>query len=285
MTTDAARSAAVAAAHTLALGVRDLAERVNPAVLPGIAVTKSLRTRILFDVWSRMVLWMRSVGRLNNTEDFQAILAGNRALFELLIDMVLLHREATEDAAMRYWQWANSERMRLYETVARYYEERALPVPAMYRSGEAEQGELRLLYARIRREHWPDRGGRHPARWTGRGTLLEDARHADELFGTEVTAVLGVGLTEFYASEYRMLSWHVHGGIAGTDDLTWRHIESLVGRGLNSCSAIAMLGTQIILREEMAGEEGPLLTRQWLAVWARRDAILSAARRQYGLAE
>ncbi|MDE2104562.1 MAG: hypothetical protein KGL39_45425 [Patescibacteria group bacterium] len=151
--------------------------------------------------YSRTATWLASVEKMTASTDLQAVSVAARSLFEILVDLVLLHHAPAEFPVERVFGWERSAVMKQAERVARYYKGR--PVPAPY------AGWLTLLSgsepARIRANRAAWWSGEHPARWTGLGRGLEaDAKRADELRPE-------LGLLEFYEMNYAMLCWVSHG--------------------------------------------------------------------------
>jgi hypothetical protein len=67
----------------------------------------SARERVLgeaHDQYLRILAWSRSLTKLNEPADFQAIASGCRALFELAIDVVLLCRRKDAGDRVRGWE-------------------------------------------------------------------------------------------------------------------------------------------------------------------------------------
>lgn len=227
---------------------------------------------------------MGSLGRLATTEDFQGYFSAARSLYELPVDIALLNY-ADEEAAQRYYWWSYSERMKLYETITRYYQERKNPMPDYLKALDLDAllTEQRPRYEALRKQYWPEKDGKHPSRWTGRGSLLEDAMQADELASRDVEHVLEMSLATFYQTEYRLLSWYVHSGMSGMDDYTWDMMNASVARTMHHCSALAMLAAKFALKQGIAGSATAEFARAWPFMWDQRAAIAEQARRHYGL--
>lgn len=68
------------------------------------------RDEALKGLWMRAYAWMQTIGKLNDPLDFQAILSGNRALLELVVDMSLLYHDKTNTSGWKIFQWNVSEK-------------------------------------------------------------------------------------------------------------------------------------------------------------------------------
>jgi len=62
------------------------------------------RDTSLKGIWLRALAWMQSLETLNHTKHVQAISAGNRALLEISVDMVLLHHDKSNALGWKIFQ-------------------------------------------------------------------------------------------------------------------------------------------------------------------------------------
>jgi hypothetical protein len=101
----------------------------------------------------------------------------------------------------------------------KFYGEKGVTVPNVYEDPERFYQNEKTIVDDMRRTLWPLKKNpakaEHPKRWTGSSDLSVDIEEADRLYGAEIEANLGVGLLEYYRTEYRKMNWQIHSGIAG----------------------------------------------------------------------
>jgi hypothetical protein len=181
---------------------------------------------------------MRSLAKLNQSTDFQAVAGCNRTMLEIVVDMILLHHDKTTHSA--YWmeQWELSAKLQVAECLINYFRRMGQPVPPEHK---AEKEFVQQNQASIRTQRfslWPSCKGRHPSRWTGQANLLSDIREADRLQGTK--------LEEFYETRYRQICWDIHGsGLASVRGLQKSSFDAKCGLAYKACGDFAMLCTHI----------------------------------------
>ena len=211
------------------------------------------RDSSLKGLWLRSFAWMRSLETLNHTRHFQAISAGNRALLEITVDIILLHHDKTNALGWKIFQWGISERMKSAEQVVDFYAKKGVPVPDEYKALETLYKNEKSIVDHMRRTLWPLKKNpakaEHPKRWTGSSDLSIDVEEADRLYGAEIEAELGVRLLEYYRTEYRKMNWQIHSGIAGFWNVPPEGFNIICGLALNWCANLGMLCTKIVLKD------------------------------------
>jgi hypothetical protein len=165
-------------------------------------------------LWIRAYLWMQTLSKLNDPLDFQAIAVGNRALLEILVDLILLHHDKTYEMAAKMFWWAESEKLKGSEQIIAFYADQGLDIPDEYDAQKEFYTTKKTNIEIMRKTHWPDRKTptKHPDRWTGNSNLFEDVERADQLYGSVVNAEIRTTLVEYYRTQYRKMNWQIHSG-------------------------------------------------------------------------
>lgn len=158
---------------------------------PITARTHAIRGQVI-----RVQEWLGSLAKLDEPADYQAVLCGERGLFEAALDIVLLVSDPT--AGDRMVEWEESAKLKQAKLAIDYFARKGRPVHSDH--GWAVRARMEEgIKARRQLRGW----NKHPDRWTGH-TLEQDARAGDKLqqrFGFE----------EWYATRYRFVCWTVHG--------------------------------------------------------------------------
>jgi hypothetical protein len=215
---------------------------------------------------------MLSLVALNHTKHFQAVSAANRALLEILVDLILLHHDKTNASGWKIHQWGVSERMKSAEQVVDFYQRRGLAVPLEYSPRESFFLNDKADVDRIRLVLWPNKKNKpeHPRRWTGSSDLSVDIEKADQLYGSEIKKLIDVGLTEYYRTRYRQMNWNIHSGTAGFWDMPPEAFDITVGLALRDCADLAMLSTIIVLVDFQFAKAISDLSDKWKAIAEKR---------------
>jgi hypothetical protein len=182
----------------------------------------------VLNLYMRVLAWMRTVRKLNEPGDVQAMAAAVRALFELSVDLTLVVTDETHTALPKMRAF---EHRLLFKKVraGRLYLEKARKSGATAR--ELEYAEHMAPEAYLRREQskvesekalfWPKN---EPPRWTGQD-LGSDVRQID-------TRDPHLRMEHYYEVWYRQACWLVHGStltgvrFMGIDD-AWNNITLL----------------------------------------------------------
>lgn len=233
-------------------------------ILP--APGRMLRDRIIIkNLWPRAYGWVSSLQKLNETLDYQGMAAGCRALIEILVDVVLLTESDGDHAAGQMFIFADSEKLKMCQSVTKYFKDRGEVVPDAYteQEGFIARNLDRLMLAR--NERW---GGKHPPRWTGRD-LSQDVEAIDKLHSAIFIKELEMPLTKLYRTEYRRICWHIHSGLASTWEMPAETFSTIAGFSLKWSAELAMLIVQFIQKDLRILEVNPQLEVHWQAL---RDA-------------
>lgn len=252
-----------------AIVVSEYMDHISKDVL-GTLIDPKPRENAQYGMFLRAVAWMRTLKKLNQPTDFQAVIACNRSLLEIAVDIVLLHGDPTESSAWKMHWWEQSAKLKAAKMLVDYYAKQGLPVPDSYSEQAAFVAREEEAITRMRKTLWPQFKGKHPDRWTGE-TLDKGVRAADKYWPDEIVATFGTSLTEFYETEYRKMNWSVHGsGLAGVRDLSAIAFHYLSGLGHKWCSDLAMLSTKTVLIDFGFATYLPDFATKWEEVRERR---------------
>lgn len=222
-----------------------LASFLCMAVHPKIQTTvpQDPREQCLWGYFQRLLPLVRSIARLDQVSLFQLVVAANRILLEILVDVIYLHHQSPADVAERIEAWEDSARFKAAEAALKYASSEGKEADFL-ESVVEQAAQARDHVSALRAKYWPhmNKGkGGHPDRWTGRN-LGEDCRLADRL--------THVGLEEFYEIHYRLMNWSIHGsGFAVTSGHEVTDIEKLYSRSLLMSGRFALVATGIILAD------------------------------------
>ncbi len=205
--------------------VRPIAERANQGTPEHLTYLGALL---------RVLGWLGSTKKLNDPADFQPILTGSRAVFEIAVDLVLMKHDSSTPCA-QLLAWEDSAKLKAAERVQKRYSPGPMPT-----KHAAQETFIRTETSRIhalRAKYW---GGKHPARWTGRH-LDVDAYKADTFDSC--------GFAEYYDERYPQVCWNVHGsGLAGVRNITPDLFPALAGLALIEIAFFSVIGTRAVLQ-------------------------------------
>jgi hypothetical protein len=160
----------------------------------------------------RAIAWLRSLIKLNDPGDFQAVATAARSLFEGAVDVTLMHFDPTENSPEKMDAWELSAKLKYAEAVTRYVSTMGQPPEEHEKTIMAFVQREQARVEQLRARWWPRKSGAagHPPRWTGRD-LGTDSERAEALHPS--------GFLEFYRLRYPQICWNTHGsgaaGIAG----------------------------------------------------------------------
>lgn len=170
---------------------------------------KNLRETILIGFWQRAYCWLKTLAKLNQTSDFQAVGTASRALFEIYIDMTLIIYDKTNEKPEKLYWWHQSEKLKAFELEVIFQQKNNLITDeSIYDFISDNKVEIEANRVKFwgKTKH-PDSGG-----WIGKGSL-KTAQDVDNLCLSETKKFLGFGLEHFYQVQYRRIHWDVHSGI------------------------------------------------------------------------
>ncbi len=210
------------------------------------------RDNCLKGLFLRACAWIESLERLKSVKDFQAISAGNRALLEITVDILLLHHNKTNTDGWKMYWWSKSEKIRSAKIIIDYFKGLNIPIPDEYKPVEKAYDDEESMVNQIRANLWPSRTpgrGRHPKRWTGKDNLFDDIEEVDRLFGNFIKSELGCSLTEYYRTEYCKMNWQIHSGVTGVWNLPPEVFHLICGIGFKWCANLSLLCTKVMLMD------------------------------------
>lgn len=250
-----------------AIVVSEYMDNISRNVLSTL-VDPTPRETALYGMFLRATGWARTLKKLNEPTDVQAIVACNRSLLEVAVDIVLLHSDATESSAWHWWE--QSAKLKSAKAILAYYAKKGMSVPESYSEQASFAAKEEATIVKMRNVLWPQLSGGHPNRWTGK-SLDRDVLAADNSWGDEIATEFGESLTEFYETEYRRMNWNVHGsGLAGIRNLSPDGIHALCGLGFKWCADLAMLCTKAVLVDFRFATHLPDFATKWEDVRCRR---------------
>lgn len=204
--------------------------------LPVIEREENDPRRLVSDLYRRAAYWLSTVEKLDHPSDFQAAIAGARALFEISVDLSLMVGDRALYPVDKLLAWETSAMWKQAAAmVAHHAAVPDFPVPEpMLGYVECERANVQAL-----RDKWW--GGKHPkGRWTGRN-LPEDTKAADG-FRTDRS------LEAYYVRRHSPLCWSTHGsGLVGSRQVPTADFPWLLGEALNEAAAFGMLSAELTL--------------------------------------
>lgn len=210
----------------------------------------SHRDKRLLGMYLRSMAWMKTIAVLNDVKYFQAIVSGNRALLEIVVDIALLSHDKTDSSCWKMYWWEQSAKLKDAQSIVEYYKKTNQPIPDEYHSHLLFLNNNKKEIDEKRLELWPSKKNKptHPKnRWTGQGGLFQDIEAVDKYFYGIIEKELGKSLTEFYKTEYSKMNWMVHGSaLAGIRELSLDGFHDLCAISYKLCSDLAMLCTKIM---------------------------------------
>ncbi len=183
--------------------------------------------------------WLGTFEKLNQPSDFQAVIAGTRAVFEITVDLALLHYDRANLPVAKMVAWERSAKLKAAERTRRCYENRQLPEHLHERVAFIDRESTRIQEERAR--VWPGRSPTsHPDRWTAR-PLEADAMAADG-FGP-------FGFRDFYDDRFAQLCWGTHGSsIAIVRNISPEHFPTLAAMAFRDVAGFGVLASELVLR-------------------------------------
>ncbi len=180
----------------------DFSSKVIVPLLLGQLKT-SPKEQAVIGTYLRMYGWIGSLVALDSVKHLQAVAAAVRSLFELSLDLLLLAKDSTGEATVKYQAFIEVERFRVAGNLETFYVAnpplKKLFDPQKLLGQPGQQGKVNALI----QKHWPGsskRGG--PEHWSG----ISAAARAKKL---------GPEKEKFYREYYPVLSWHIHPSLVG----------------------------------------------------------------------
>lgn len=224
----------------------------------------------------RCVAWMQSLSLLSGARHIQAMVAAERALIEITIDVLFLHHDTTLERTERQRVWEISAKLKSCERAVSFFVESHNPIPSEYAVQETFINNRKASINQERvRLGWVKRGTnnpRHPDRWTD-NDLSVDVKEADlllsthsprKLGGVDIKSELGVSLEQIYRTEYTRMNWLVHGsGLLFVIDSTPDQISLLARITLGRCIDLSFLCLKVLLTDFRIAEALENFDERW----------------------
>lgn len=121
-------------------------------------------------LWYRVYCWLESLTKLNSPKDYQAFAAANRGLFEITVDLALLHNDKTNSSGWKMWWWNLSEKLEGAEKLVKYFDELKLKIPDVYSEQQEFINREKHFVLHMRNQLWGI--NKHPQRWSNNGSFL-----------------------------------------------------------------------------------------------------------------
>ena len=211
---------------------------------------------------------MLTLEKLNHARYFQAIVTGNRALLEMLVDIILLHKDKSNLSGLKFHWWAESEKLKAALVTLRFFNDCGEAVPDEYQPLEQFVKTQKAITEKERTNLWGK--PTHPRRWTGRGNLFDDIVEADRIFGKEIIGDLKTSLTRYYRTEYPRMNWQIHSGSAAFGNLPPQSFSILCASAYKWTADLAMFATKVVLVDFGLLDVLPRLTEDWENVKKQR---------------
>jgi hypothetical protein len=171
----------------------------------------------------RILLWLRSLEKLDRTTDVQAVGAGARSILELFLDLKWFEKYPGPEWGERYSAFPNVDRYSAAQKAVEHkknnHNSKIDPAPfqAFMDQLDAKQPTSSLV-ARVWDAKKKDGTPLWPSfHWTGAGNLSERARE------------LGPACIDMYRQLYPVLSWLVHAGPTAFCSGSFADLEKYIG--------------------------------------------------------
>ena len=197
-----------------------------------------------FGLFMRVLAWMRTLWKLDEPGDFQAVTVASRTLFEIAVDLTIMHFDAVANPPAKMDAWEESAKLKAARRIRDF-----LHRPGCTESPKNYAHFLSFLanndqrIQALRKRWWPRKDGKpeHPDRWTRRN-LSEDADKATQLYPAGK-------LDAYYARRYAHNCWNTHGsGLAGVRGIPPADFPALAVLAFDECAQFAMIALEMTLR-------------------------------------
>ena len=211
--------------------------------------------QVTVGTYLRAVQWLRIIAKLNNVDDFQAVLSGTRTVYELLIDLKILEKEPERiEAYCASVKVIQYEFFKKFENVAKKYPDH---VPKHFDQDSRREFLVNPNIVAIyedAKQKWKENG--KSEHWSGKSmpARIEDILcDIPELFR--------------YRDTYPWLCWYVHPGATGFVNFSANATALAFIRGHTLLQVFFAEMTDIICRRHFLYEGKPEL----------RDSLKSAS--------
>jgi hypothetical protein len=213
----------------------------------GLLGVRTPREEAVLDVYHGILGFLLSVNALRDPWHVQAIASCARSIFELYVDLLLLHGDPSALNVERFHSFADVERLRVAKARLAFFDAHpGLPYADPRYGLAAQRAFVRDEEARIEVEIarlWPAQSrGRPqaPRHWSG----VRELRARAESISVECEAL--------YWQYYAHLSWFVHTASVGTRGLAKESLHMVIANALelvrrNTIETFRVLGTEVHL--------------------------------------
>jgi hypothetical protein len=206
-------------------------------------------------LWYRVYCWVESVTKLNHSRDFQAFASANRSLFEISVDLALLHLDKTNSFGWKMYWWNLSEKLDGAEKLINYFLNQNIAVPDIYSEQKDFINREKSFIIHMRTQLWKTE--KHPKRWSNNGSFFDELETVDEGLRKPVLELFGMPLTQYYRTEYKRMSWYIHSGVSSFWNLPPEIYPTLSSFLLNGCANFALISTHIVVKDFGLAEHLP----------------------------
>jgi hypothetical protein len=239
-----------------------VAPRINKATEFSDDAAESVKIRLstLRGYNSRALAWLNTVAKLDDIGDIQAVVVASRALFEMAVDLILIHEAPQKHPLEKLFCWERSAVLKQKEALVCFYSNKPADAAATdgYDLEIARQFLTGSEAERIRADRlrlWPPEKQRknsgkkrmnseaqHPQRWTGHD-LAHDVKIADDLFSE-------ANFLQFYKLEIPAINCLTHGsGLSGLRSTNPNLVPATCAMRLNHVAEYAQLILRTVLVE------------------------------------
>lgn len=224
----------VGAFYSASVTIAKFAEEMIIPVLRGQLDLK-VREQAVTGTYYRMYAWMKTLGVLNGPIYHQAVAAGARTLFELMLDLKILAEDTTGDDIKKFLAFPEIEKYRVAKKLTEFREAN----PAL---SDVDTGPMRAFLDVPERAadvvllqttyYGTDRNAKpiKPSHWTGK-KADQRAREAGKQYES------------WYVELWSLLSWHMHSGSVGYQGLSEDGMHSLFGLAHRHAQIFFLNGT------------------------------------------
>jgi hypothetical protein len=220
--------------------------RVLPRVRHALAAGPNPAGTVFVGSLLRVIAWTNTLSKLDEPSDFQAGVVATRTLFEVSVDLTLMHFDPVGSPCAKLEAWEESCKLEAARKIEGHYRRLGASPSARHAP------HLRFLIAErsrveaLRATYW---NGKHRLRWTGTD-LGVDARKASQLFPSGDFAA-------FYETRYPEICWNTHGsGLGGVRNIRPEHFAGLSMLAFQECIHFALVTAEVALRQFGLWDEG-----------------------------
>lgn len=155
----------------------------------------------IINIYGRILLWLRSMYKLNKTEDCLSLAGCVRSILELYVDLNILITDKIEDAAKKYFSFPRIEKLRVAKVILSRHKEMELPCPPaskeLVAKEEPNKEELEALIGGLWGKDSNDN--------------LYKPRHWTNLdLWSRVALLESKDIARIFLGSYSYCNWHIH---------------------------------------------------------------------------